>query len=1757
MSNMKNKVVALIISLIMLFDFFPFSALAEEEDVVIDKTESQTVNVLPEPEPEPEPETEPEVIYQESPLVYEGEDYTVTVQFGEDAGFLQGTELRVREILPGTAEYALYSGQTEEVLNENWDTTGEFARFFDITFIVKELDENGEEIEKEIEPQAPIDVQITFAEAIAVTTEEEEELQVQAIHFDKQEGAQVIESEAQSVEETVVSDDTIVDTVAFSSDSFSVYGFVQTAKVTRNIIAADGNTYKIEVTYDQHSEIPLNAELVAEEILPGTGQYDALLQEALKAAAAGKAEEATEPETNPVSEEDAEPADGETTEAEGMEKAGSIPIVEEQYARFFDIEIKVDGEKKDPSTNVSVSISLDDAPAAAAADELAVVHFAEAGTEVIEAQREGNEIQFEAETFSVYAVVAYTVDFYNDADGRTYEYHINGGSVQSLKELLPILKIVEDDPETEINEVVKFVENIEKVEFSDETLVKPVQVSEDTTAGAIIDALGVEIEYSADLTEEEIAEIKAMQMTAPDWALVSLRPFFTEESLTITFKDGKKMILKVTDNRDNAIIASPNDAGTIYVANTDQGSSVRNGYIGNSGGYNQRRIRAEAKAGYIFSKWKESDGTDITDLQDSTKPEIGPGELSMDIFDKRNHNLIAEFVTIKRILGIDDNYNNGRVTAPGSYTIPNSKGNQAWYDENIWNNGSGFNKEEIKAEPNQGYRFGRWEYYEETKNDVWTRNPSKDLYQSIYAPGTFNLNPNGGKGWFYKATFLPSGNIKVSVDKPSAGKLVDGNGNNCPEIIQLQNDGLPYTIRAISTDEKYVFGYWMLDGEILSITSDTLNQGELLNGSYLEAVFATVIDANDGSHSTIHVGTEKKEQFRRWLDSLEHDQTLSANKTAKVHDYSNRIYKVQIDAATARMSATANLGIAFILDASSSMEFPASLQRTGITMTLTQESLNHTFGNSEGPYYIISDPKGTSTVIRIYKANGTWYSIDASFTDLSKAAPIKWDSAYVETWENKKELPLAYPIYQDGGIGKRKDYLNDGLHAMLQTMRSIVHQVNSDSYKINVAYNTFAAYTNLQHGDGDNPNKFKWEDFKSLKDNNISVDLIDTDGGTRQDLGLQDACDFNWNSIDAGQKYAILITDGASVVGSKGTFDNQTLDQVRTNVETQATELKQKGVKLITVGLSTRNVSGGSEKLAAIASDNLFFEAETGEDLENILYEILQTVVKNATSAGKIEDVVDDAFYPVKADGTPIPRGTSYYNNNGEQITLEQYIALSPWGSRYKWEETNGKWKIIWESQYIGWNPTDSDPRKRPWQGTFYIKAKENFLGGNAIKTNDRCTVTEEAFTYRETLNQGRDSNGIDGWALLGNSGPSINPPAPHVNVDELALTGNSTEWTVYLGTEVDPKTQLKNLFEQIQVKEVVTRTAGGSHVTMTNANDTIYPIVQSDTDGRYAKSGASPETFPLSTVAPLNDDDWNTLIQGQSVEKNYTAYTHQAGKISYTLVKNVTEGEQGLENSPHDTAVTGQNVEQYTLTVTYVPTAANIADNAWHTTPGGTRGAATENMQSVNNHTINVFAKGLTIEKKDNNNQLITASPARFKLYRKAKANEQSSIPLTVGGNTINVVQVGEEIATNRGTATVDPLPYAPDGTYYLVETQAPAGYMMRSTPAVIQLNLSDKYWAWNQTENQGVGTLQDSLKPYNRKQTFNSITCDEEELPEVFGRANLHGPVTVINTPGVELPATGGPGTLGYILLGMSLILAAGGAIWYNKKKAVRERD
>ena len=102
-------------------------------------------------------------------LVHEDRDYMVTASYGPDAGFPVGTQLKVREIMPGTPEYTLYSGMTDEALNEDWSEIT-LERYFDIAFVKGET---------ELEPQADVDVQITFRDKI----EENEDAEVAEVHI--------------------------------------------------------------------------------------------------------------------------------------------------------------------------------------------------------------------------------------------------------------------------------------------------------------------------------------------------------------------------------------------------------------------------------------------------------------------------------------------------------------------------------------------------------------------------------------------------------------------------------------------------------------------------------------------------------------------------------------------------------------------------------------------------------------------------------------------------------------------------------------------------------------------------------------------------------------------------------------------------------------------------------------------------------------------------------------------------------------------------------------------------------------------------------------------------------------------------------------------------------------------------------------------------------------------------------------------------------------------------------------------------------------------------------------------------------------------------------------------------------------------------------------------------------------------------------------------------------------------------------------
>ena len=154
----------------------------------------------------------------------------------------------------------------------------------------------------------------------------------------------------------------------------------------------------------------------------------------------------------------------------------------------------------------------------------------------------------------------------------------------------------------------------------------------------------------------------------------------------------------------------------------------------------------------------------------------------------------------------------------------------------------------------------------------------------------------------------------------------------------------------------------------------------------------------------------------------------------------------------------------------------------------------------------------------------------------------------------------------------------------------------------------------------------------------------------------------------------------------------------------------------------------------------------------------------------------------------------------------------------------------------------------------------------------------------------------------------------------------------------------------------------------------------------------------------------------------------------------------------------------------------------------------------------------------------------------------EQGTTDLKVGEETKKVVQIGDEMSTSGGKVTVEDLSYAPDGTYYLVETEAPAGYNMLTEPIVMHLYLDDAYTHY-MTPHGLITREQIADDPYNWTQTINRFVYDSSKEGVVDASKIT---IEVLNNPGITLPSTGGPGTDLIHALGLLLMLIALGLDW-----------
>ena len=360
--------------------------------------------------------------------------------------------------------------------------------------------------------------------------------------------------------------------------------------------------------------------------------------------------------------------------------------------------------------------------------------------------------------------------------------------------------------------------------------------------------------------------------------------------------------------------------------------------------------------------------------------------------------------------------------------------------------------------------------------------------------------------------------------------------------------------------------------------------------------------------------------------------------------------------------------------------------------------------------------------------------------------------------------------------------------------------------------------------------------------------------------------------------------------------------------------------------------------------------------------------------------------------------------------------------------------------------------------------------------------------------------------------------------------------------------TEIKALWEKVKVKEVVTKTdsdhrvsSDGSLTYQYSANTTNTNEPRTEVNGR--------EVFPISDLGiTLTDADWTNLIAGNPKTFDYTAYDHSdVGTITISLTQVVAENEMNLTESPHDTTVVGDEVEKYTLTVSYRPKGANIAN--WHTGSygSGMAGNKAGNINRDNTHIINVYVKGLQITKVDLNDHVLPG--AKFALYRTARDGETDLMEINGG----QYYKLAELDTSSTGIAVKEQIEQLKTGEqYYLVETQVPDGY--NSIPPIpVVFEISDVYTPKPGTETQ---TSKPESGIYNWEQKalllLNENSCvkrtdkdNTEDLTHIVVKPDSINEIIyyrITNNPGIELPSTGGTGIRIFSILGTILILGTG---------------
>ena len=1583
-------------------------------------------------------------------FAYSDDDMTAAAVFSTDEEIPKGTELIVNPVAPESEEYEDLRSRSESLLDKEFIYDVTTCSFYDFALICDNVD---------VTPKTGlVDIHIVFGnntvehvndmlfagrfarpaeedELVSVNSDESSVIEladgiitsialkgndlarndsivgILAGNVDEETKAAAAETDAEipdndgTQEESEVSGSTETD-----GEEISIALLVKTLK-------ASGSDYTVTLSYDESSGIPDEAVLDVSEIAQDSEEYQTYLKEAKKAM--------------------------------GLKEEETLPSF---AARFFDIKIMVGNQEFTPETGVSVEITYNEPLAEHPDTEVSTVHFADesAEAEVIEAntaevQDDGKAtVEFTAESFSVYGVI-YTVDFHWEVNGKTYDFSIPGGGFVSLEHLVEVLGIgtsgttsksddknslgVTSDADNEnasnagkvqetcdtydeaikLNEVEvseetkRFVAEIENVKFSNPKLVWAGKINEEATVGKLKKDNGLEVSYSAELKEDKISEIDAQTVEAGDWALIGVRPFTSEEMLTVTMKNGEQFAVKVTDAQisTHVITADGKDYEITVTYGPEAGipdgakleaKEIRTG----SSAYTSLiqktcdAVKDETFADSItFARFfdieilvndkkiepKRPVEVNIRYLGENTLPKneslfvIHFGEKKTDIISDISVNETGDGITyMQDSFSTTGTIVSGDSFEDGKYFIVHKSGDKYYA---LLNNGGTV---EVSYDADRKTVI--------FQNDTVAENA---LWDIDYA-GTYFT-------WDYYG--LP---MRLCSIRGQNGNYIDINGSNIMggnEVINLTAQPMNDNTGGFQLHNISVH----LSGWIGTDTCLTFTQGGQFstsdNPDNATRIQLAKYEVSQSSGQPPEVGTYTGKEVDRlmldeWLMSLFGDEPVSDDqfhKTAEVYDYDNRIYQIDLTAQTTARVIMNNMDVAFSLDMSNSMLFPAELTPIG-SVEMKQQALIDALDEGE-VYFVVSDVEGTATVNALFYEGGSWKYEDASKyakgqrggSNQDYVVPDNRTKINTEKDNGYYTLYTAEPGYvqyiktagnTQGDKVFRNPYnrLTDLNEAITTAFNFMDIMAEKYGVTIRVGWNGFARdvqrnasgesydYSAVHHPLAD-------LETVNYRDILSAFTTGQTGGGTRPDRAFIDAGDnMGWSTDSNTERLLILVTDGAPQGGSQPSGGYHTVDGFTKQLGEAIYQGQQlssnKDVDIITLGLSTEHVKEANDLFEHIAytpagGEQMKYQATDGIALRYALIDAIQSITTKAVIAGNITDTIDTAFYPVGSDGTPL--------EPGDWITLDgtkmrQKNPSIPHGVIGK--NTAGDWTVTWTNQDIIWA---DDNHPDGWHGKVLVKTKEDFLGGNSIPTNegnaqlDLTGLREKGKTEPAPFSKyfNMDSPFNAGWE----DPQPLTASTPHVNVDDLFIPPQETKWEVYLKTEVDPLTQIKELYKNINVVEVVKQDSADPDHRMSEKEDMVYDLTSANdpetiaaakADGRQL-NGTPQNLIPLSDYLikwtsekkDLTDAEWQTLLSGGTVARVYSEYDHTPGVIKLALTK--VNGSYNVHE-----AVTH---EEYVLTAKYEPYDAEDVEYNRGEFRTKDSGQSTDEINSTHKHII------------------------------------------------------------------------------------------------------------------------------------------------------------------------------------------------------------